>query len=277
MVRRLTVCQVIALGLLSTPVVADFQCDAVSTNCVTFPVCQFSVSSPSQTAPSTADPAPLTVTVSRKARPTTPLELLEEALEKQGLLVHKKNDFLSMGPQQKDNVVTPTAPSDADMKVADPHMYAPLLAHYPTRGFFLRLTKLLAYGLWMNPGCVNRMWVVSRGELHVIHELQQSMAELQQGQSRARESGEKHSGNPGKRHFQNLIVRYRSAGDCEFFPDRIGRLAKHAWKLFEFEYEGQKPDAVCVYVERHAGWVEQVVVGWSMEETRRLNCTSRGE
>lgn len=226
----------------------------------------------------------LTVTMSHKRKPTTPLELLEDALEKQGLLVHKKDDFLSRGPQLKDHVigVIPTAPFDSDMKVADRDMYAPLLAHYPTRGFFLRLSKLLAFGMWMRTECVERWWVISNGELETLDETRDPglSRDLEtrdrKGQSRdlspdpspSRDLSPDPNLSP-----DSLHIRYVSSGSCEYFPERLERLTNHAWKLFEFEYDGQRPDAVCVYVQSHDTWMEQVVMGYDGGSVGRMNCS----
>lgn len=245
---------------------------------VTFSVCPAEqtgepspTESPSPTQPTPPTQTPLTVTVTHKRKPTTPLELLEDALEKQGLLVHKKDDFLSLGPQQKDHKiggVIPTAPFDADMKVADRDMYAPLLAHYPTRGFFLRLSKLLVFGMWMKTDCEERCWVVD-GEL-----VEQETARDPSGRSRDDYTSKSRDSNVPGSHDPPLLLRYKSAGECEYLADRLERLTNHAWKLFEFEYEGQRPDAVCVYVERHDTWVEQVAMGYDGEAVRGLNCTT---
>ncbi|KAG5359513.1 hypothetical protein CJU90_5336 [Yarrowia sp. C11] len=260
MVRTQTVYRAVALVVLGRLAVAELQCDVCSTNSVVFPVCA-QTEAPSSTTTQTQPQ--LIVTVSRqKPRPTSALEILEEALEKQGLLVHKKDAFMSLGPQQKDNNVIPTAPFDADMKVADRDMYAPLLAHYPTRGFFLRLSKLLVGRIWMSRGCESRLWVVKGGEPTEVQRLfQYQIPDPETNEWKVVKSF-------------HLIIQYRSQGECQYFPDRAERLGKHALKLFEFEYEDQEPDAVCVYVERHDNWFEQVVMGWDVELVKKLNCTA---
>lgn len=240
-----------------------------------FSVCPAEPTEPTETKDSTSPQPPLTVTVTRKRKPTTPLELLEEAMEKQGLLVLKKNEFLSLGPQQKDHKiggVIPTAPFDADMKEADRDMYAPLLAHYPTRGFFLRLSKLLAFGMWMKTECEERWWVVD-GELVEVSGGDSGSRDVEK-ETGSRDSDVEKETESRDSGVPPLLLRYKSSGECEYLADRLERLTNHAWKLFEFEYEGQRPDAVCVYVERHDTWVEQVVMGYDGEAVRGLNCTT---
>ncbi|KAG5355084.1 hypothetical protein CJU89_6909 [Yarrowia sp. B02] len=251
MVKLSTAYQAVALGALSSLVLSELAQCVFETPKLAFLTC------PPESYTKTIGSPTMTVTVAHKRKPTTPLELLEDALEKQGLLI-KKDEFMSKGPLQKENTPIPTVPFDSDMKDPDRDMYAPLLAHYPTRGFFKRLGRLMAFGMWMKTECIEKTWVVANGELTI----------LQGVGSRDREIDK----NAKRQNF--LVLDYRSTGNCEFFSDHLERVTKHASKLYEFEYEGQRPDAVCIYVEKHEGWVEQIVMGYNLQDIWALNCTA---
>lgn len=162
----------------------------------------------------------------------------------------KKDEFSSMGPLQKE-VVVPTAPPDADMKIMDRDMYAPLLAHYPTRALFLRLGRLMANSMFTRQECLDVSLVKAGVELRRVGMYPSKDDKLR----------------------DTPAVWYKSWGECELNRDRFSEITQHAWKLFEFEYEDMRPAAACMVVRRHEKWTEQVTVGYSVYELSRLNCT----